>query len=450
MHSVGSNPPWKELPADIAGGVLSHTNPLTASRFSIVCKQWNQAVTSAPIWQFLSRCHFPSLSPELFKSFQDYHRYYSNLLKGVCSVKTLREHTGPIPSLGLKGETLFSSSHDDKIKIWDLKTNTCTATLQGRANRSCALAVEENALFSNSSDGTIEIWDLNSNTCTATLTENMRPAYALISGDAKLFSGSSDGTIKIWNLKDNTCTATLTEYSSEITCLALKEKIFFSGSYNGQIKIWNLNDNTCTTTLQEENTVHFLTLGEGVLFSANGRKIRIWDLKDNTCIATLLGHTEDVQCLALNGATLFSGSYDHTIKIWDLTTHTCTATLFEHNDWVSSLVSKDLTLFSSSFDETIKIWDFTAGHAQIFTEIANALEDQGQAPAKLFAINMFLKMPKAAKNKIFGELYKILKPTLKRNYWKCAEDAFYGHNGQSATNSQKAKAIRNYLNKLSH
>jgi hypothetical protein len=54
-------------------------------------------------------------------------------------------------------------------------------------------------------------------------------------------------------------------------------------------------------------------------------------------------------------------------------------------------------------------------------------------------------MPKSAKNEIYGELYKILKPHLTNDYWGCGEHAFHEHYGQYSTPVQKAQAIRNYL-----
>jgi hypothetical protein len=108
-------------------------------------------------------------------------------------------------------------------------------------------------------------------------------------------------------------------------------------------------------------------------------------------------------------------------------------------DIAGGVLSHTNPLTASRFSVVCKQWN---------QAVTSALESPDQRQAG-FAFDMFSKMPKVAKNKIFGELHKILKPTLKHDYWKCAEDAFYGNNRQSATNSQKAKAIRNYLNKLS-
>jgi hypothetical protein len=58
-------------------------------------------------------------------------------------------------------------------------------------------------------------------------------------------------------------------------------------------------------------------------------------------------------------------------------------------------------------------------------------------------------MPKAARNKIYGELYNILKSLnlISRDYWGCGEDAFHNQHEQYSTPVQKAQAIQNYVEK---
>ena len=108
---------------------------------------------------------------------------------------------------------------------------------------------------------------------------------------------------------------------------------------------------------------------------------------------------------------------------------------------VTSVAIVDGMLFSGSSDSTIKMWDFTASHIAIFEELAELLKkgQQGEALAR------FVRMPKKAKNAIYAKLYEICKP-FANDYSEVAEHAFLSQNGQSATSTQRAQAIRNYLN----
>lgn len=60
------------------------------------------------------------------------------------------------------------------------------------------------------------------------------------------------------------------------------------------------------------------------------------------------------------------------------------------------------------------------------------------------AMDRFSRMPKKAREAIYGKIYHILKP-FKNDYWGCGEDAFLNRNGQSSTPEQKAQAIEAYL-----
>jgi WD40 repeat protein len=449
-----SYPMWEELPTDITfNHVLPFLDPSDLSTSSVACKKWHQYLTNDRVWQPLSLCHFPSLTPGFFKSFKEYQLFYSNLLKGVCSVKTLQGHTDTVYALALEGTTLVSGSEDATIKLWDLDTNTCTDTLDEHFSWICSLALKGTTLVSGSTDRTIKIWDLGDpmNACIATLQGHDGTVTSLaLKDDTTLISGSEDEMIKIWDLETNTCTATLKGHKRTVYSLILEGATLISGSYDKKIKIWNLKDYTCAATfksyLNEDSPffeggrsggVNSLLLKDTTLFSGcDDEVIRVWDLGSKTCIATLREHRDAVNSLALSDPVLFSGASDNTIKVWDLRTYKCTATLPGHTSRVNALVLSGTKLFSGSSDSTIKIWDFAASHVEIFREIASAWES-GDPEEEAFAHERFSKMPKTEKNKIESELSEIVK-----------SHSLHGRSLQSTTNAQMAVAIKNYLEKL--
>ena len=44
--------------------------------------------------------------------------------------------------------------------------------------------------------------------------------------------------------------------------------------------------------------------------------MRVWNIRTGECMHTLEGHTNEVLCVAFDGTTIVSGSWDRTVRIW--------------------------------------------------------------------------------------------------------------------------------------
>lgn len=108
------------------------------------------------------------------------------------------------------------------------------------------------------------------------------------------------------------------------------------------------------------------------IVSAAGRTIHLWDAATGKERRRLLGHEDDVACVAFtrDGKTLASGSSDNTIRIWDVATGKELRQLKGHQGqvfrggggvgWVG-FTADGATLISSGGDKTIRIWDVATG-----------------------------------------------------------------------------------------
>jgi hypothetical protein len=452
---IRQNSPLLRLPLELVIAILTRLNGEDNRACRSICTQWDQVLNGKVVWRSLFEKHFPDINSKKIENFQEaYKLLYSNLTNGVCTSRALEEHGVWIESIVIFDGGFISGSHDMTIKIWDLKTLTCTATLEGHTHSVTSLAISDGRLISGCYDSTIKIWDLNTNppTCTATLQGHTHDVTSLAASNGRLISGSGNNTIKIWDLNTNppTCTATFKEgYGGPCGSLVIFDdgRLISACRYETTIKIWDLSTNppTCTATLKGQgytNSVKSLVISDGRLISGYyDGTIKIWDLKTLACIATFEGDIR-ITSLAVSNGRLILGSYFGRIKIWDLKTLTCTAALQWNSVQIRSLAISNGRLISGSSDATIRVLDFTAKYNAVFEEIAGLFES-----GDFYVIERFSKMPKSAKDKIYGELYKIIKPrlTLTNDYDGCAEHAFRDLYGQSSTHLEKAQAIRNYL-----
>ncbi len=446
---VQQNPPLLRLPLELVIEILTRLNGEDNRACRSICKQWSQLLSGEVVWRSLFEKHFPHINSTKIENFQEaYKLLYSNFMNGVYASHTLKGHSRLINSIVTFDGGFISGSDDGTIKIWDLETFTCIKTLEGHSRPVTSLAISDGRLISAFYNGTIKIWDLETFTCIKTLEGHSRPVTSLAISDGRLISGSNDCTIKIWDLETFTCIKTLEGHSRPVASLAISDGRLISGSHNGTIKIWDLETFTCIKTLEgHSRPVTSLAISDGRLISgSHDGTIKIWDLETFTCIETLEGHSRPVTSLAISDGRLISASCDRTFKIWDLKTLTYMTTLERDTAIVNSFILSDRKVILGSQDWTIRIWDFQANSNEVFEEIAGLFEG-GHPHLVRQAIGRFLRMPKSAKDKIYGELYKIINPRLTKanDYDGCAKHAFCNEYGHSSTPLEKTLAIRNYL-----
>ncbi len=274
-------------------------------------------------------------------------------------------------ALSPDGGTLYSTSCDNTIRIWDLKTGQATKVLSGHGDGIYVpvLSPDGGTLYSGSSDNTIHIWDLKTGQATKVLSDHWDAVIALaLSPDGgTLYSGSGDKTIRIWDLKTGQEPKVLAGHRESVNALALSPhgSTLYSGSIDGSIRIWDLKSGQAPKVLSSHwSAVYALALspdGSTLYSGSRDKAIHIWDLKTRQATKVLSGHGGDVFALALSpdGGTLYSGSDDRTIRIWDLKTGQELKVLSGHGAAVKELaLSPDGgTLYSGSYDNTIRIWD---------------------------------------------------------------------------------------------
>jgi WD40 repeat protein len=237
-------------------------------------------------------------------------------------------------------------------------------------------------LYSGSCDETIKVWDITSKKCIATLKghDDVVSCLCLSHQRHRLFSGGGhhDKKIRIWDTQTLKCIHIV---KADIRDLILDEsanRLYSAGGWNDRvIKIWDwskFDTLTCIRRLEEDEVWAFfvrLSPTPNTLYAGTGDGyINVWNTASSECVSTKESHSGWISslCLSEDGSRLYSGSVDHTIKAWDTATNTCMATLQGHTGHVTSLCLSFKTnrLISASADKTIRVWD-TTNYACIHT-----------------------------------------------------------------------------------
>jgi len=244
--------------------------------------------------------------------------------------RKLTGHKGWVYSVAVSpdGSWAASGSEDKTIKIWDLETGQCRATLQGHTDpvRSVAIAPDGKHVFSVLYDEGITTWQIDGAERVQTIeTVNADPSFhpkalaLLPSGDKVVCVGAGMHQVELWDL------------GRRVRCWGYRlKKGFVRHCPNG-----------CVVAPD----------GGSAFFDSEDNGFEQINLSNGKIIRKFKGHTSTVSCVQVgtDGEFAFSGSDDKTVKVWDLAAGTCVGTLEGHEASVESIaVCPDGNLIASA------------------------------------------------------------------------------------------------------
>jgi len=179
-------------------------------------------------------------------------------IDGGALINTFRGHKNWITCLKVISNDRFitgSWENRNSLKIWNSDTCECLKTMDFHSWITC-IKIGKKTFATASNDASIKILDINSLECIATLLGHRKAVKCLkFYQDDKLLSGSCDGSIKLWCITNSACIFTFYGHIEPITCIKIwSEFQFLSASENGAIKVFDLRLLACTKTLVQPNS----------------------------------------------------------------------------------------------------------------------------------------------------------------------------------------------------
>ena len=266
-------------------------------------------------------------------------------------------------------ELLFSASKDRTVKVWDLCRKEEVFSLEGHPNNVvCVKYSEPQRLAYTVSSAFIKVWDLrmNPSSCIKTLSSSglttngpvvlsqaqagartlaMPPGETAINDISLtpsgygLFSAAGD-KVRLWDLRKFHSIGKLSGgHQAAIMCLdtgptdSAENNYVVTGSKDHYIKVFEVPENKGGVIAPKMNLEppHY----DGIqVFSFNLSPFK------SISLSSPLSQTyrSPVQCLAVQGDTLFSASRDYCIKKWNLKSQELIKSLNNaHKDWICGL-----------------------------------------------------------------------------------------------------------------
>lgn len=237
------------------------------------------------------------------------------------------------------GTWAASGSRDTTVKIWDLATGKCRATLPANQDFSPGIAITPDGkqVLSAALDPSIYAWDSISWERAAVLeghSAHVRSVVAL-RDNARAFSGGWDNTLRLWDLASSKCLMTIDcgptdadhVFSTAVNPAGTQA---LSGHRDGRVRLWDLETGQCLTTLKDHsgivNSVQITPDGQFAVSGSDDMTIKIWNLGAGNRFGTLEGHQSLVPSVAFSPAgnlIASTGSLDSTVRLWNWKSGAC-------------------------------------------------------------------------------------------------------------------------------
>ena len=262
------------------------------------------------------------------------------VVTGAARRATLRGHTNDVWCCvwSPDGATLLSCNRGPELKLWDVTTLGCIATLAGDDNLTdCSWSPDGRMIASGSMDGTVKLWSVETHQCEATLEHAGAVLSCSWSPDGRTIASMSNDTLRLWDAATCSCTSSFNTGSNQnfrCTWSPDGRMVLVSGT-NGNCALWDVATRSCIAMLSgDTHKVYNCACspdGSAIVTASSDKTLKLWlwsAAAPFRCTATLRGHTGRVLSCAWSpdGRTVASGSSDKTVRFWDVATGNCFAT----------------------------------------------------------------------------------------------------------------------------
>ena len=237
-------------------------------------------------------------------------------------------HTRQVTCLQFYGDCVYSGSVDKTVRIWNINSRSCVATLKGHYATVWSIAVDHEKIITGAADNDMRIWDPETFECLKTIHGHKRTVRHIFL-DGTLFSTSStDETVSLWRV------------------ISKGERKFRRVD-----RVCKLRGHRCTVNVAKFRASDLVSGG------ADGR-ILTWDLRTEKILRDISAHEGSVRDLQFDSTRIISAGADNRVLIHDYATGDRLHVLRGHSDAVLALQFDTRRMITVSADATIRHWHF--------------------------------------------------------------------------------------------
>ncbi|XP_031279050.1 DENN domain and WD repeat-containing protein SCD1 [Pistacia vera] len=246
-------------------------------------------------------------------------------LRGSELRATLKGHTRAIRAISSDRTKVVSGSDDQSVIVWDKQTSQLLEALKGHdAQVSCVRMLSGERVLTASHDGTVKMWDVRTDTCVATVGRCTSAVLCMEYDDSTgiLAAGGRDAVANIWDIRAGRQMHKFLGHSKWIRSIRMDRDTVITGSDDWTARMWSVSRGTCDAVLACHAgpilSVEYSSSDKGIITGSSDGLLRFWENDEGSikCVKNVTIHSSAILSISAGEHWLGIGAADNSMSLF--------------------------------------------------------------------------------------------------------------------------------------
>ncbi|KAF4386373.1 hypothetical protein F8388_020000 [Cannabis sativa] len=246
-------------------------------------------------------------------------------LRGSELRATLKGHTRTVRAISSDRGKVVSGSDDLSILVWDKQTTQLLEELKGHdAQVSCVRMLSGERVLTAAHDGTVKMWDVRTDTCVATVGRCTSAVLCMEYDDSTgiLAAAGRDAVANIWDIRAGRQMHKLLGHTKWIRSIRMVGDTVITGSDDWTARMWSVSRGTCDAVLACHAgpilCVEYSALDKGIITGSTDGLLRFWENEEEgiRCVKNVTIHTGAILSINAGEHWLGIGAADNSMSLY--------------------------------------------------------------------------------------------------------------------------------------
>ncbi|KAK4567754.1 hypothetical protein RGQ29_003497 [Quercus rubra] len=246
-------------------------------------------------------------------------------LRGSELRATLKGHTRTVRAISSDRGKVVSGSDDQSVLVWDKQTTQLLEELKGHDGQvSCVRMLSGERVLTAAHDGTVKMWDVRTDMCVATVGRCSSAVLCMEYDDSTgiLAAAGRDAVANIWDIRAGRQMHKLLGHTKWIRSIRMVEDTLITGSDDWTARTWSVSRGTCDAVLACHAgpilCVEYSPLDKGIITGSTDGLLRFWENEEGgiRCMKNVTIHNSAILSISAGEHWLGIGAADNSMSLF--------------------------------------------------------------------------------------------------------------------------------------